>query len=170
MTNHVVLYEPLMPANTGNIARTCAGTNTVLDLIEPLGFRLDDKHMKRAGLDYWSKVDLHMHESLDAFMKTLGPHDELYLISKFSSKSAWDVSYTDPDKNYYFMFGKETTGLPETFMREHYGRNLRIPMSANIRAFNLANSVVMVLFEALRQQHFPGMEESHHYPIDKLKD
>lgn len=170
MTNHVVLYEPLMPANTGNIARTCAGTNTVLDLIEPLGFRLDDKHMKRAGLDYWSKVDLHMHESLDTFMKTLGPNDELYLISKFSSKSAWDVSYTDPAKNYYFMFGKETTGLPETFMREHYSRNLRIPMSDNIRAFNLANSVVMVLFEALRQQHFPGMEKSHHYPIDKLKD
>lgn len=170
MTNHVVLYEPLMPANTGNIARTCAGTNTVLDLIEPLGFRLDDKHMKRAGLDYWSKVDLHMHESLAAFMKTLGPNDELYLISKFSSKSAWDVAYTDPNKNYYCMFGKETTGLPETFMREHYSRNLRIPMSANIRAFNLANSVVMVLFEALRQQHFPGMEESHHYPIDKLKD
>lgn len=170
MTNHVVLYEPLMPANTGNIARTCAGTNAVLDLIEPLGFSLDNKHMKRAGLDYWKNVDLHLHESLPAFMKTLGPQDQLYLISKFSSKSVFDQTYTDPQKNYYFLFGKETTGLPETFMREHYQQNLRIPMSNKIRAFNLANSVVMVLFEALRQQGFPGMETSHHYPVDKLKD
>ncbi|WP_145993388.1 tRNA (cytidine(34)-2'-O)-methyltransferase, partial [Lactobacillus crispatus] len=87
MTNHVVLYEPLMPANTGNIARTCAGTNTVLDLIEPLGFQIDNKKMKRAGLDYWDKVDIRMHDDLDAFLKTLGPNDEMYLISKFSSKN-----------------------------------------------------------------------------------
>ena len=86
MTNHVVLYEPLMPANTGNIARTCAGTNTVLDLIEPLGFQIDNKKMKRAGLDYWDKVDIRIHDDLDAFLKTLGPNDEMYLISKFSSK------------------------------------------------------------------------------------
>ena len=86
MTNHVVLYEPLMPANTGNIARTCAGTNTVLDLIEPPGFQIDNKKMKRAGLDYWDKVDIRMHDDLDAFLKTLGPNDEMYLISKFSSK------------------------------------------------------------------------------------
>ncbi len=170
MTNHVVLYEPLMPANTGNVARTCAGTNTVLDLIEPLGFQLDDKRMKRAGLDYWKSVDLHLHESLTSFMKTLTQQDELYLISKFSEKSYTDVHYTDPNKNYYFMFGKETTGLPETFMRQHYEQNLRIPMSDKIRAFNLANSAVIVLFEALRQQGFPNMEASHHYPIDKLKD
>lgn len=86
MTNHVVLYEPLMPANTGNIARTCAGTNTVLDLIEPLGFQIDNKKMKRAGLDYWDKVDIRMHDDLNAFLSTLGPNDEMYLISKFSLK------------------------------------------------------------------------------------
>lgn len=170
MTNHVVLFEPLMPANTGNIARTCAGTNTVLDLIEPLGFQLDDKHMKRAGLDYWQKVQLHRHDDLAAFIASLKPNAEMYLISKFSDRTYTDVSYTDPDKDYYFVFGKETTGLPETFMREYYDRNLRIPMSANIRAFNLANSVAIVLFEALRQQHFPQLETSHHYENDKLKD
>ncbi|QNQ82580.1 tRNA (uridine(34)/cytosine(34)/5-carboxymethylaminomethyluridine(34)-2'-O)-methyltransferase TrmL [Lactobacillus sp. PV037] len=170
MTNHVVLYEPLMPANTGNIARSCAGTDTVLHLIEPLGFRLDDKHMKRAGLDYWDKVDVRKHESLDAFLNTLDENDELYLISKFSSKSYTDVDYTDSNKNYYFIFGKETTGLPETFMRQYYERNLRIPMSDNIRAFNLSNSVAIVLFEALRQQNFPHLEKEHHYPVDKLKD
>lgn len=129
MTNHVVLYEPLMPANTGNIARTCAGTNTVLDLIEPLGFQIDNKKMKRAGLDYWDKVDIRMHDDLEAFLNTLGPNDEMYLISKFSSKNYAQVDYTDPNKDYYFVFGKETTGLPETFMREYYDRNLRIPMS-----------------------------------------
>ena len=146
MTNHVVLYEPLMPANTGNIARTCAGTNTVLDLIEPLGFQIDNKKMKRAGLD------------------------EMYLISKFSSKNYAEVDYTDSAKNYYFVFGKETTGLPETFMREYYDRNLRIPMSNNIRCYNLANSVAIVLLEALRQQGFPDLETTHHYENDKLKD
>ena len=170
MTNHVVLYEPLMPANTGNIARTCAGTNTVLDLIEPLGFQIDNKKMKRAGLDYWDKVEVHMHDDLNAFLKTLGPDDEMYLISKFSSKNYSQVDYTDKNKNYYFVFGKETTGLPETFMREYYDRNLRIPMSDNIRCYNLSNSVDMVLLEALRQQGFPNMETTHHYENDKLKD
>ena len=87
MTNHVVLFEPLMPANTGNIARSCAGTNTVLHLIEPLGFLLDDKHMKRAGLDYWDDVKIEMHDDLPSFLATLKPADELYLISKFSSKT-----------------------------------------------------------------------------------
>lgn len=170
MTNHVVLYEPLMPANTGNIARSCAGTNTVLHLIEPLGFQLDDKHMKRAGLDYWDEVKVVMHDDLGSFMDTLQPEDELYLISKFSSKSYTDVNYEDTDKNYYFLFGKETTGLPETFMKEHADKALRIPMSDHIRAFNLSNSVAIVLFEALRQQKFTGMETSHHYEHDKLKD
>lgn len=170
MTNHIVLYEPLMPANTGNIARTCAGTNTVLDLIEPLGFQLDNKKMKRAGLDYWDKVEVHLHDDLQAFLQTLTAQDELYLISKFSSKSYTDVNYTDIGKNYYFIFGKETTGLPETFMREYYERNLRIPMSNNIRAYNLSNSAAMVIMEAMRQQGFPGLETSHHYENDKLKD
>lgn len=170
MTNHIVLFEPLMPANTGNIARTCAGTNTVLDLIEPLGFQIDDKHMKRAGLDYWDKVEIHMHDDLEAFLKSLPENAEMYLISKFSSKSYTDVDYTDESKDYYFVFGKETTGLPETFMREYEERNLRIPMSDKIRAFNLSNSAAIVIFEALRQQGFPYMEKSHHYENDKLKD
>jgi tRNA (cytidine/uridine-2'-O-)-methyltransferase len=170
LTNHVVLFEPLMPANTGNIARTCAGSNTVLDLIEPLGFQIDNKKMKRAGLDYWDKVEVHLHDDLAAFLSTLSSQDEMYLISKFSSKNYAEVSYTDSNKNYYFIFGKETTGLPETFMRKYYDRNLRIPMSDNIRCYNLANSVAIVLFEALRQQGFPLMEKKHHYENDKLKD
>ncbi|BDR60225.1 tRNA (cytidine(34)-2'-O)-methyltransferase [Lactobacillus xylocopicola] len=170
MTNHVVLYEPLMPANTGNIARTCAGTNTVLDLIEPLGFQIDNKKMKRAGLDYWDRVEVRRHDDLADFLGKLGPQDELYLISKFSSRNYAEVDYSATEKNYYFVFGKETTGLPETFMREYEERNLRIPMSDNIRCYNLANSVAIVLLEALRQQHFAGLETTHHYENDKLKD
>lgn len=170
MTNHVVLFEPLMPANTGNIARSCAGTNTVLHLIEPLGFQLDDKHMKRAGLDYWDEVNVVMHDDLPSFMATLKADDKLFLISKFASKSYTDVNYEDTNKNYYFLFGKETTGLPETFMKEHAELALRIPMSNHIRAFNLSNSVAIVLFEALRQQKFTGMELAHRYEHDKLKD
>ncbi|MDO4912030.1 MAG: tRNA (uridine(34)/cytosine(34)/5-carboxymethylaminomethyluridine(34)-2'-O)-methyltransferase TrmL [Lactobacillus sp.] len=170
MTNHVVLFEPEIPENTGNIARTCAGTDTVLHLIEPLGFKLNDKSMKRSGLDYWDHVKLIKHDSLQDFLETLPEDAEMYLISKFSSIKHTDPDYTDPNKDYYFVFGKETTGLPETFMRQHFDHNLRIPMSDNIRSFNLANSVAIVLFEALRQQDFPHMETSHHYENDKLKD
>ena len=154
MTNHVVLYEPLMPANTGNIARTCAGTNTVLDLIEPLGFQIDNKKMKRAGLDYWDKVDVRRHDDLNAFLKTLGPNDEMYLISKFSSKNYAQVDYTDPNKNYYFVFGKETTGIPKEILKNDLDHCLRIPMSENVRALNLSNCVAIVIYEALRQQNY----------------
>ena len=113
MTNHIVLFEPEIPDNTGNIARTCAGTNTVLDLIEPLGFRLDDKHLKRAVLDYGGEVEIRRHDDLRAFLATLPDNAEMYLISKFSSKAYTDVDYTDESKDYYFVFGRETTGLPE---------------------------------------------------------
>ncbi|MEJ6348190.1 tRNA (uridine(34)/cytosine(34)/5-carboxymethylaminomethyluridine(34)-2'-O)-methyltransferase TrmL [Holzapfeliella sp. He02] len=168
--NHIVLYEPLIPANTGNIARTAAGTKTSLHLIEPLGFKTDDKHLKRAGLDYWNDVDIHYHKNLEAFMQTLGENDELFLITKFSSKTYADVSYQDPNKNYYFMFGKETTGLPEDFMKDHEEKALRIPMTDKIRALNLSNTAAIIIYEALRQQNFLDLKRELHYKHDKLKD
>ena len=119
MTNHIVLFEPLMPANTGNIARTCAGTNTELHLIKPLGFSTDDKYMKRAGLDYWDKVKITYHENLPEFLESMGENDELYVVSKFAERTYADVDYTDESQNHYFLFGKETTGLPEIFMRKY---------------------------------------------------
>ncbi len=169
MTNHIALYEPLMPANTGNIARTCAATDTHLHLIEPLGFSTDDKHMKRAGLDYWNKVDITYHESLDAFIASLPANAKLYLISKFSSKVYSDVDYTDTQLDHYFLFGKETTGLPEPFMRENPEKALRIPMTNKVRALNLSNTAAIIIYEALRQQSFAGLERSHTYEHDKLK-
>jgi tRNA (cytidine/uridine-2'-O-)-methyltransferase len=170
MTNHIVLFEPLMPANTGNIARTCAGTDTVLDLIKPLGFSVDDKHLKRAGLDYWDKVNIHYHESLPEFMETLSDNDKLFLVSKFANHDYTDCNYTDNRYNYYFMFGKETTGLPEMFMRDNEEKAIRIPQDdTHIRALNLSNTCAIVIYEALRQQSFPNLERTHKYEYDKLK-
>lgn len=169
--NHIVLFEPLMPANTGNIARTVAGTDTALHLIEPLGFSTDDKMMKRAGLDYWDKVDITYHKNLPAFIETLGENDELFLVSKFAEKSYHQVDYTNPDHDYYFLFGKETTGLPENFMRANPGKAIRIPQDdTHIRSLNLANTAAIVIYETLRQQDFPNLETTHLYDNDKVKD
>lgn len=170
MTNHIVLFEPLMPANTGNIARTCAGTNTELHLIKPLGFSTDDKYMKRAGLDYWDKVKITYHENLPEFLESMGENDELYVVSKFAERTYADVDYTDESKNHYFLFGKETTGLPEIFMHKYEKKCIRIPQNdRNIRALNLSNTAAIVIYEALRQQSFPDLERVHRYENDKLK-
>ncbi|TLQ20006.1 tRNA (cytidine(34)-2'-O)-methyltransferase [Lentilactobacillus parafarraginis] len=170
MTNHIVLFEPLMPANTGNIARTCAGTDTVLDLIKPLGFDLDNKHLKRAGLDYWNKVEIHYHDNLPAFLKTVPNPKNLFLVSKFANQDYTNPDYSKPDEDYYLLFGKETTGLPEPFMRQNPEKAIRIPQDDDhIRALNLSNSCAIVIYEVLRQQSFNHLERTHQYPHDKLK-
>ncbi|AFS40621.1 MULTISPECIES: tRNA (cytidine(34)-2'-O)-methyltransferase [Leuconostoc gelidum group] len=170
MTNHIVLFEPLMPANTGNIARTTAGTDAILHLIEPLGFDLDDKHVKRAGLDYWEHVKLVKHASLPDFLATLTDKDQLYLVSKFANMDYTQPNYMQMQGDQYFLFGKETTGLPEVFMRQNPEKAIRIPQNdTHIRSLNLSNTVAIVLFEALRQQHFPNLDTIHNYEQDKLK-
>lgn len=167
MTNHIVLFEPQIPANTGNIARTCAATNSPLHLIEPLGFSTDDKHLKRAGLDYWNDVNITYHENLAALLEYLGDQ-QLHLITKFANATYSEIDYTD-DADHFFMFGKETTGLPEEFMRENEEKCLRIPMNdEHVRSLNLSNTVALVVYEALRQQSFPNLELTHHYDNDKL--
>ena len=169
MTNHIVLFEPLFPANTGNIARTCAGTNTVLHLIKPLGFSTDDKHMRRAGLDYWDKVKVVYHDDLPSFIQTVPDLKHLYIVSKFATRDYTDVDYTESG-DHYFLFGKETTGLPEPFMRKYPELAIRIPQNdQNIRALNLSNSAAIIIYEALRQQNFPNLARTHRYPFDKLK-
>ena len=169
MTNHIVLFEPLFPANTGNIARTCAGTNTELHLIKPLGFSTDDKHMKRTGLDYWDKVKITYHDDLPAFLATIPDMEKLYIVSKFANHDYTDVDYTGAG-DHYFLFGKETTGLPEAFMRKYPENAIRIPQNDdNIRALNLSNSAAIVIYEALRQQSFPNLARVHTYQHDKLK-
>lgn len=169
MTNHIVLFEPQIPANTGNIARTCAATNSPLHLIEPLGFSTDDKHLKRAGLDYWNDVAITYHKNLPEFLASIGK-SPLHLITKFADKVYSDCNYND-GADHFFLFGKETTGLPESFMRENKEKCLRIPMNdEHVRSLNLSNTAALIIYEALRQQNFPALELTHHYENDKLDE
>ena len=149
--------------------RTCVATGTRLHLIEPLGFKLDESSIKRSGVNYIDKLEYKVYKNWEEFKEN--NEGTYYFFTRYGHKPHSSFDYSNKDnKNLYFVFGKETTGLPETFMREYYDRNLRIPMSDNIRCYNLSNSVAMVLLEALRQQGFPNMEKSHHYENDKLKD
>ena len=144
----VVLFEPEIPPNTGSVARLCAATLTPLHLIEPLGFKIDDKHLKRAGLDYWEFVDLRVHKSWDDFMRTAAPQ-KLRFFSKRAARSYTSVRYSDED---FLVFGPETRGLPQRILNDDPERALRIPMmGAGVRSLNLSNAVSIVLYEALRQ-------------------
>ena len=156
MAIHIVLVEPEIPPNTGNIARTAAATDSVLHLVKPLGFSIDDKSLKRAGLDYWPYVKLEVHESLDEFMEEYGDR-RMWLATTKGGKKYTDVEYCDEDM---ILFGRETAGLPREFIAAHQKQAVRIPMSKDtrLRSFNLSNSVIVVLFEALRQLDFPGLE------------
>lgn len=156
MSLHIVLVEPEIPPNTGNIARTCAATGTTLHLVKPLGFSIDDKSLKRAGLDYWPYVDVRVHESLDEFMAEYGTQ-RLWLATTKGGKFYTDVKFEDGDM---ILFGKETAGLPRDFIAEHEDGAIRIPMSADtrLRSLNLANSANIILFEALRQLGFPELK------------
>lgn len=157
MSIHVVLYQPEIPANTGNIARTCAATNTPLHLIHPLGFSTDDKALKRAGLDYWQYVDVRHYDSLDIFFHQ-NPNGEYYYLTKFGSKNYSEFSFADVNKDYYFIFGRETNGLPKVVIDKNPDRCLRLPMTENVRALNLSNVAAILVYEALRQQQFPGLQ------------
>jgi len=151
---NIVLHEPEIPQNTGNIARSCAATGAALHLIGPLGFSIEDKYLKRAGLDYWDKVNLFYYNSLDEFFSK--HHGKpIFFSSTKASKTYDQVKYPE---DCFIMFGKETKGLPEDLLRENYDRCIRIPMREGIRSLNLSNSVAIVLYEALRQLGFPGLQ------------
>ena len=156
MALHIVFVEPEIPPNTGNIARTCAATDTKLHLVKPLGFNIDDKSVKRAGLDYWPYVQLEVHDSLDAFLEKYDGR-RMYLATTKGGQIYTEPTYHDEDM---FLFGKETAGLPRDFIADHEDMAIRIPMSADtrLRSFNLANSANIILFEALRQLNFPGLK------------
>lgn len=153
MAIHIVLVEPEIPPNTGNIARSCAATGSVLHLVEPLGFSIDDKSLKRAGLDYWPYVKLEVHKSLEEFLETYKGR-RMYLATTKGKKLYTEVAYQDEDM---ILFGKETAGLPKDFVEQRLEQAVRIPMSeeTRLRSFNLSNSANIILFEALRQLEFP---------------
>lgn len=155
---NIVLFEPEIPANTGNIGRTCVATNTRLHLIEPLGFRLDEKSLKRAGMDYWKDLDVTTYIDFNEFLEK-NPGAKIYMATTKAPNVYTEVSY-EPDC--YIMFGKESAGIPEEILVDHKEDSIRIPMCGEIRSLNLSNSVAIVLYEALRQNGFENMTKEGH--------
>ena len=155
---HVVLYQPEIPANTGNIARTCLATNATLHLIHPLGFSTDDKMLRRAGLDYWHDVNIFYHDSLEQLYAGY-PDGDFYYIENFGEKYYTDFDFSDPDSDLFFVFGRETNGIPKSLLEGKEDRCLRIQMAQNdkVRSLNLSNTAAIVIFDVLKQQGFPNM-------------
>ena len=151
---NIVLVEPEIPPNTGNVARLCAATRTTLHLIEPFGFKLDDSQLKRAGMDYWQQVELHRWKNWTEFAEKLPADARLWFVESNGAKNYSEVKFAADD---YLVFGRETAGLPKQLLEQHRENWLRIPMfNAQSRSLNLSNCVALVLFEALRQQGFSG--------------
>ena len=151
---NIVLLEPEIPANTGNIGRTCVATGTKLHLIEPLGFSISEKALKRAGMDYWKDLDVTTYLDYEDFVEK-NPNAKIYYATTKALKTYADVQYED---DCYIMFGKESAGIPEEILHENKENSIRIPMNPSIRSLNLSNSVAIVLYEALRQQNFANMQ------------
>ena len=155
---NIVLHEPEMPANTGNIGRTCVAAGARLHLIEPLGFHINEKMVKRAGLDYWDKLDVTVYDNYEDFLEK-NPGAKIYMATTKAPHTYGDVRYED---DCYIMFGKESAGIPEDILVQHPDTAIRIPMIGDIRSLNLSNSVAIVLYEALRQHDFADMRLHGH--------
>lgn len=165
---NIVLLEPEIPANTGNIGRTCVATDTKLHLIEPIGFRLNEKQIKRAGLDYWNDLNLFVYDNYEDFLEK-NNYPKIYMATTKATNAYTHVRY-EPDC--FIMFGKESAGIPEELMLANKENCIRIPMIGDVRSLNLGNSVAVVLYEALRQNNFQGMNlkgELHHHNWDEMQ-
>ena len=162
---HIVLHEPEMPANTGNIGRTCVACGAVLHLIEPLGFKLNEKMIKRAVLDYWEHLDVRTYVNFEDFLER-NHHPKIYMATTKSRQTYGDVTYEGADEDVFLMFGKESAGIPEEILLDYKETAVRIPMLPEIRSLNLSNSVAIVAYEVLRQQgfgHFQREGQLHRY-------
>lgn len=169
MKINVVLVEPEIPQNTGNIARTCAAIGAKLHLVHPLGFEITEKQVKRAGLDYWDKVEIEEHASLDAFLSKYPPEQNpMYFLTTKGQKCYTEVNFASFDE-VFVLFGKETKGLPETLLLDHLDTAIRIPMRKDLRSLNLSNSVAIVVYEILRQANFNDLEETSIYLNEKYQ-
>ncbi len=155
---NIVLFEPEIPQNTGNIMRTCAGTYAKLHLIKPLGFSLNDKYLKRSGVNYIDNCDYQVYEDYDDFLSK-NKNGKFYYLTRYGKVPHTSFDYTNKCDNIYFVFGKESTGIPKEILKDNLDKCLRIPTNANIRALNLSNCVAIVLFEALRQQDYPNLSK-----------
>ncbi len=155
---NIVLHEPLIPQNTGNIMRTCVATNAKLHLVEPLGFEITDKTVKRCGVNYIDKLDYTIYHNFDDFLSQ--NQGEFYFFTRYGKKPHTSFDFSDSSKNIYLIFGKETTGIPKEILRGYLDRCIRIPTSSNVRALNLSNCVAIATYEVLRQQDYPELKRT----------
>lgn len=163
MKINIVMVEPEIPQNTGNIARTCAAIGAKLHLVKPLGFEISDKYLKRAGLDYWDKLEIEEHESLKEFLEKYKPEENNMFYATTKGKHCYsDVDYSGMDE-IFILFGKETKGLPEDLIQKYFENAIRIPMREHLRSLNLSNSVAIVAYEVLRQVGFDKLEQESKY-------
>lgn len=153
---HVVLYEPEIPQNTGNIIRTCMATNSFLHLIEPLGFSLDEKHLRRSGMDYIKDAKIYIHKSWDDFVKE-NPSDHYYFMTRYGHRPPTSFDFTKEKGDIYLVLGKESTGVDKHILKDHLDTCMRLPMVANARSLNLSNCTAIVVYEVLRQLGYPGL-------------
>ncbi|APC47383.1 tRNA (uridine(34)/cytosine(34)/5-carboxymethylaminomethyluridine(34)-2'-O)-methyltransferase TrmL [Virgibacillus halodenitrificans] len=156
MSLHVVLFQPEIPANTGNIARTCLATDTTLHLVHPLGFSTDDKMLRRAGLDYWKNVDIKEYKNITELYNTY-PEGEYYYIENFGTKHYTDYDFSNKEEDLFFVFGRETDGIPLQLLEGKEEQCLRIHMNDKVRSLNLSNTAAIIIYEVLRQQGFPDL-------------
>ncbi|OZU87864.1 tRNA (uridine(34)/cytosine(34)/5-carboxymethylaminomethyluridine(34)-2'-O)-methyltransferase TrmL [Virgibacillus indicus] len=157
MSLHVVLFQPEIPANTGNIARTCLATDTTLHLIHPLGFSTDDKMLRRAGLDYWKNVDIKEYNSIEELYEAY-PEGDYYYIENFGTKHYTDYVFNSTENDLFFVFGRETNGIPKELLEGKEDKCLRIHMNDKVRSLNLSNTAAIIIYEALRQQGFQHLK------------
>lgn len=163
MKINIVMVEPEIPQNTGNIARTCAITGAKLHLVKPLGFEITDKALKRSGLDYWDKLDIEVHSSLEKFLEKYSPEKyNMFFASTKATHCYSDVDYSKFDE-VFVLYGKETKGLPEELLQKYIEKTIRIPMRNTLRSLNLSNSVAIITYEILRQIQFDGLQETSEY-------
>ena len=163
MKLHVVLVEPEIPQNTGNIARTCAATGAKLHSVRPLGFSLEDKYLKRAGLDYWDKLEIEEHDSFNKFLEKYPPENNAMFFVTTKGKQVYSKEQYANATEIFVVFGKETKGLPENILKKYIEKTIRIPMKPNLRSLNLSNSVAIVVYEVLRQTNFQELDEISTY-------
>ena len=168
MKLNIVMVELEIPQNTGNIARTCAITGAKLHLVHPLGFQIDDKYLKRSGLDYWDKLDIEEHDSLDEFLEKYKPEEHNMFFATTNGKIKYtDIDYSGMDE-VFVLYGKETKGLPEWLLEKYLDeKTIRIPMLPTLRSLNLSNSVAIITYEILRQQNFKDLQETSNYFDEK---
>lgn len=153
---HLVVYQPEIPQNTGNMMRTCVATNTILHLIEPLGFKVDDKSLQRAGMDYIDKLTWYVHKDWNDFLEK-NPSENIFFLTRYADVPPSNFDFSNPDEDYYLVVGKESTGIDKEILKDHLDHCMRLPMAKDARSLNVSNTAAIIIYEALRQQNYASL-------------